>query len=88
MLFLILFCHKQAPASAGLTFYPRALDFSIFDTFELNKLWCGYVLGDEGIYSDNDDDLFRYATMFHSSVFFYRCSVRGTEKADGRLWYQ
>lgn len=38
-------------------------------------------LGDEGIYSDNDDDLFRYARAFHSAPRWHfsddaRCSGR------------
>lgn len=39
------------------------------------------VLGDEGIYSGNDDDLFRYATMSHSTMLIFsvdrHCCGRG-----------
>lgn len=39
------------------------------------------VLGDEGIYSGNDDDLFRYATVSHSTTVVFpvdrHCCGRG-----------
>lgn len=45
------------------------------------------VLGDEGIYSGNDDDLFRYATMSHSTMLIFSVDRHCCGRGRGMIGY-